>query len=433
MSRADRRHRRRADPFFSPDGSWIGFFARGSLQKIPVSGGVPTLLCAARAGMGATWSQDGTIVFGGGPGGGLARVSATGGEPFVLASPLEGSRELRYGWPDLLPDSRGIVYTAVSLASSDVFAIDLRSGIANATRNGGGVRTLLPTGSPHRRTTRATRSRAVLTGSLTTTREPPPIVTGPATADVLDGGPRSPFRKLDRSFMYRRTSGSAAHALVGRTRTAQRVRLRCRLAQRVEPRPISGASRSRWMAKAGPDLWLGDLTAGAASPADGGRHSVSPRGGQTATRDRVRHSKAGPFNVPETDRWQRRCGSADHESVEPVSDVVVAQFATARVHRVPTADQRRHQGRSRHARAAADRSHPLRRETSARFSPDGRWMAHVDGDRPMGGTSATSAAAMRVRYNSGGGRWPCWSIDGRTLFRRQYSARPRSQSKPPRP
>jgi hypothetical protein len=60
-------------------------------------------------------------------------------------------------------------------------------------------------------------------------------------------------------------------------------------------------------------------------------------------------------------------------------------------------------------------------------------MAHVDGDRPMGGTSATSAAAMRVRYNSGGGRWPCWSIDGRTLFRRQYSARPRSQSKPPRP
>ncbi len=57
-----------------------------------MTGGVPTLLSAARAGLGATWSRDGTIVFGGGPGGGLARVSASGGEPFVLASPLEGSR-----------------------------------------------------------------------------------------------------------------------------------------------------------------------------------------------------------------------------------------------------------------------------------------------------------------------------------------------------
>src|SRR5262245_8050962 len=80
-----------SDPFFSPDGNWIGFFARGSLQKIPASGGVATLLCAARAGLGATWSRDGTIIFGGGPGGGLARVAATGGEPVVLAFPQAGS------------------------------------------------------------------------------------------------------------------------------------------------------------------------------------------------------------------------------------------------------------------------------------------------------------------------------------------------------
>ena len=38
-----------SDPFFSPDGEWIGFFARGSLQKVRVDGGLPIVLSAARA------------------------------------------------------------------------------------------------------------------------------------------------------------------------------------------------------------------------------------------------------------------------------------------------------------------------------------------------------------------------------------------------
>ena len=33
-----------SDPFFSPDGEWIGFFARGSLQKVRVDGGMPIVL-----------------------------------------------------------------------------------------------------------------------------------------------------------------------------------------------------------------------------------------------------------------------------------------------------------------------------------------------------------------------------------------------------
>jgi DNA-binding winged helix-turn-helix (wHTH) protein len=70
-----------ADPFFSPDGRWIGFFARGTLKKLSVDGGTPVVLCAARAGAGASWGRDGTIVFGGGAGGGLSRVSQDGGDP----------------------------------------------------------------------------------------------------------------------------------------------------------------------------------------------------------------------------------------------------------------------------------------------------------------------------------------------------------------
>ena len=36
-----------SNPFFSPDGQWIGFFAAGKLMKVAVSGGTPLTICEA--------------------------------------------------------------------------------------------------------------------------------------------------------------------------------------------------------------------------------------------------------------------------------------------------------------------------------------------------------------------------------------------------
>jgi serine/threonine-protein kinase len=47
-----------ADPFFSPDGQWIGFFAGGILKKTSVQGGAPVMLSAAAA-MGGRWAEPG--------------------------------------------------------------------------------------------------------------------------------------------------------------------------------------------------------------------------------------------------------------------------------------------------------------------------------------------------------------------------------------
>jgi len=33
------------NPFFSPDGEWVGFYRDGKLQKVAVQGGVATVLC----------------------------------------------------------------------------------------------------------------------------------------------------------------------------------------------------------------------------------------------------------------------------------------------------------------------------------------------------------------------------------------------------
>jgi hypothetical protein len=71
-----------SSPFFSPDGRWIGFFAKGRLFKVSTSGGAPTVLCEAGSECrGASWSTRDAIVFTPTPASNLSVVPADGGAP----------------------------------------------------------------------------------------------------------------------------------------------------------------------------------------------------------------------------------------------------------------------------------------------------------------------------------------------------------------
>jgi Tol biopolymer transport system component len=105
-------------PFWSPDGSSVGFFARGKLMRVAVAGGVPVVICNAPDGRGGAWSPSGMIVFG--PQlifEGLAKVSADGGpvEPATLVDFDRGENSHR--WPVFLPD--GIHFLFYVRASAD--------------------------------------------------------------------------------------------------------------------------------------------------------------------------------------------------------------------------------------------------------------------------------------------------------------------------
>ena len=98
-------------PFFSPDGSEIGFWlpaqGLGELRKLPIGGGVSTRLSESSNPWGAMWLDDGTILYGQGVEG-ILRVAAEGGDPTVVIEVADN--EMAHG-PQLLPDGDAVLFT----------------------------------------------------------------------------------------------------------------------------------------------------------------------------------------------------------------------------------------------------------------------------------------------------------------------------------
>ena len=94
------------NPFFSPDGEWIGYWASDQLKKIAVGGGVAVPLADVDRPRDAVWGEDDTIVFGLREG--VMRVSANGGTPERLIA----GDDTAIGWPSMLPDGETVLFVA---------------------------------------------------------------------------------------------------------------------------------------------------------------------------------------------------------------------------------------------------------------------------------------------------------------------------------
>jgi serine/threonine-protein kinase len=126
-------------PFFSPDGQSVGFAANGELRRVPLAGGPAVTLCRAAALFGASWGDDGTIVFAKERNGGLWRVPAAGGTPEVLTTRRQG--EYSHRLPHVLPGSRAVIYTILKGPSlwddAQIVVRSLETGQQTVLVNGG--------------------------------------------------------------------------------------------------------------------------------------------------------------------------------------------------------------------------------------------------------------------------------------------------------
>ena len=96
------------NPFFSPDGRWIGYqdFKAGQLRRISISGGTPVTLAPVTNLFGARWQADDTILFG--QEDGIWKIAASGGTPeqVVKIQPSD-----RIHAPQMLPGGQWILFT----------------------------------------------------------------------------------------------------------------------------------------------------------------------------------------------------------------------------------------------------------------------------------------------------------------------------------
>ena len=103
-------------PFWSPDDSYIAYFAKGKLMKVAAKGGPPQLLANAAEARGGSWGTKNVIVYTPDAQGGIWRVNADGSG----AAPLTtlGKDEQSHRWPVFLPDGNRFLFWAGNFVNS---------------------------------------------------------------------------------------------------------------------------------------------------------------------------------------------------------------------------------------------------------------------------------------------------------------------------
>ncbi|MEO8479471.1 MAG: protein kinase [Gemmatimonadota bacterium] len=114
-------------PFFSPDGSWIGYFVGSEMRKVAATGGTPTTVTTVERPVGAVWRAPDEIILFQLDGFQVRRISPSGGRDSTL------TLQSQFGAPRMLPGGAWIVghlgsgqLALYSLAQDRVFAITRR-------------------------------------------------------------------------------------------------------------------------------------------------------------------------------------------------------------------------------------------------------------------------------------------------------------------
>jgi len=119
------------EPFFSPDGQWLGFFADGKLKKVSVSGGAAVTLSDAQRPSGASWGSKGMIAFAPTNGAVIQQESDAGGAAQPLTRFEKGDNGHRF--PEFLPGGMAVLFVIGTTAGE--FQVIVQSLATGERRN----------------------------------------------------------------------------------------------------------------------------------------------------------------------------------------------------------------------------------------------------------------------------------------------------------
>jgi Tol biopolymer transport system component len=422
-------------PFFSPDGRWIGFCAcegpsKARLRKIVVEGGLPVDLAEPPSGLlGASWGPDGRILLGS-YAAGVQSVPATGG-PLRQITSIDPTHEVGHRLPRLLPGGRALLMTTqltVEGMQSRIEAVSLPSGERKVVVEDGADGRYLPTG--HLLFVR----QGVLMGApfdterLELTASPVPVVEGVSQAlcpgeDMYNSGAGQVAVSDSGLMVYAPggilepppielllvDEGGRAEPFAGFDKPLVSPQMR----YSPDGRQLAFVEQARSGL-----LWLFDVERHTYRALSDRGIASSPCWSPDGARLVMGWSEAGPLKlwmVPATGRgdWTRLT-DGEQEDLAPSwspdgrflafvrgdlwsTDVYVYRFEDQKV--VPFLT------------TPASESHPA-------FSPDGRWLAYRSNESGRSEVYVTSFPdrEQTLTVSRQGGYAPAWSRDGRKLF-----------------
>jgi serine/threonine-protein kinase len=425
-------------PFFSPDGEWIGFFTPFNIQgyrardaqlkKVATRGGPPVVIADAVA-LGGSWGTDNTIVFSRATanGVGLFKVSASGGTPEPL-TPHEENGE-RHAWPDHLPGGEAIIFSITD----------------RPTFNEGRIAVLsLATGRYHTVVEQGYHARFLTSGHLVY------ILNGDLMTVPFDGArleATGPPVRAEGAVNLEPVSGDAgfsvsAHGLLayatdndgpGRRTLSWVTREGIRTPLSFEPDeyeyPRISPDGRRLAIDISRDLWVIDLERSTRTRITSRDRGLEPPPGYMAWTPDGRHLTFNRRIDPPTTtiEWIDPSGSEKSTVLvrqphfvaggawSPDGKVLAFfQFLPATQRDLWVVE------------AGGDRQpRPFlvtpANERGPRFSPNGRWIAYVSdaSGRDEVFMNAFPGPSGAIPISTGGGREPVWSRGGRELFYRQ--------------
>jgi Tol biopolymer transport system component/tRNA A-37 threonylcarbamoyl transferase component Bud32 len=127
------------DPFFSPDGQWLGYATVDGLMKVPLAGGPPERIIGFAEPRGIFWADDDRIFFGSYSG--LWSVGADGEGLEQITSLRTDRGELAHTRPELLPGGEVALFTLRGAGGE--------TEVASVRLGGDEIRTHLRGLSPH--------------------------------------------------------------------------------------------------------------------------------------------------------------------------------------------------------------------------------------------------------------------------------------------
>ena len=408
-------------PFFSPDGKWLGFFSHHKLMKVPTSGGRPVVVATATYPRGGEWLPDDTIVFCPFYYGGIERVPASGGTPIVVSKVDRAAGERTHRWPRSLPGGKVILYSVLSGGTWDdaaVVAHDLGTGARKVIIKAGCDARYLPTG--HLVYVRGTSLYAVAFDPEKLEVQGQAVEVLQGVANHTAGGAEYAFSNDGMLVYFSPGLGTdeGGRLLLVDRRGVQDTRSDVRLPSVPVAVPRFSPDATQLLGQRGFEAWTYDLVRGTAT-------RVTPQGARTnrpiwshdGSRIFYSSERKGPWQV-----FSRAADASDQEQLlSPVESVILSDvspdgrnIAMHIVRKETGADLAilSTDGQLRNlVQGDSDESH-------CDFSPDGKWIVYTSDESGRNEiyVRATGNVPGRWQISTDGGSDPRWVAPGEILY-----------------